>query len=148
MRNDRRSADCMLFSLLIAAIIAIGCGEGRTSRYQDAAAARRSGDVSRGWLPEYLPDSASGIVEFHFVDGDQSWTAFDCAKACVATLREMSSLASLGPVPSPSSPELRWPDATMIRGVETRLRKGKVYDTIIIDEPGNRAYVWRRSSVR
>ena len=120
-----------------------------TSEYGNIAAARLDGGIERGWVPDYLPESASGLVEFHFIDGGESWLTFLCPASCATTLRELSDTAPRDiAVRSPPAGRLRWPAADGMRDIAPRLRATQQNrDVILIDTADGRAYVWRRSGV-
>ena len=65
-----RPLTALLRSLLLAVAMGslTGCDDDIRANYANAAAARADGAVKRGWLPEALPDSATGITESHNLD--------------------------------------------------------------------------------
>jgi hypothetical protein len=63
-------------ALLATTGMLLSCGERPELSYPDAAAARRAGAVERGWIPEWLPNSAHTIHEAHSVDTNQTMLAF------------------------------------------------------------------------
>jgi hypothetical protein len=56
--------------------LAMGCGETRSSSYPDRGAAVADGAVLRGWLPEWLPSTASEIEEWHDLDTNRTIASF------------------------------------------------------------------------
>lgn len=132
--------------LVLLAIVFAACTEGQTSRYENIAAVRLAGGTHRGWVPDYLPNSGSSIVEFHFVDGDESWLTFLCPASCATALRGLSDPALPDAATrSPPTRKLPWPDAETLRRIESRIRvSGQNRDVIMIDTSDGRAYVWHR----
>jgi len=58
-------------SLLLFALFLSACrfsGERPYSIYETAAEARLAGSIDRGWLPDWLPQSAYQIHEYHDLD--------------------------------------------------------------------------------
>jgi len=53
-----------------------GCGETSTARYATREEAAKDGAILRGWLPEWLPASASEIYETHDLDTNKSSAFF------------------------------------------------------------------------
>lgn len=79
-------AGCALVSFLC-----VGCGGNDyvESRYDDLAAASEAGAVAHGWVPSFLPASATAIRETHNLDTNEVWmtfsmvqNAFDGVDAC------------------------------------------------------------------
>lgn len=61
-RRVRVGTTAAILSLLAA------CGEDRYSHYPNYTAAVDAGAVDRGWLPSYVPTSATEIAEAHDID--------------------------------------------------------------------------------
>lgn len=66
MHRNRRLA----LSVMVIVLVWCGCQrlETQESSYATAALAREAGAVRRGWLPEFLPPSATDIREHHNLD--------------------------------------------------------------------------------
>lgn len=60
--------------VMVAGIVS--CGERTEVFFTNADAARRAGAVDRGWIPDWLPNSARGIHEAHDIDTNQGLVAF------------------------------------------------------------------------
>jgi len=58
----------MLAAVLMAATILCGCSEYKSSEFGSYSEARDSGLIERGWIPEFIPQSAYDIRERHRVD--------------------------------------------------------------------------------
>src|SRR5262249_19500679 len=56
--------------------------------YGDIAPVRKDGGFVRGWLPDFLPDTASDIWEFHRVESPQTWGCF-MSPSGLSTVREV-----------------------------------------------------------
>jgi hypothetical protein len=71
-------------SLLLPAIIATiaGCGwfETRESFYANYSQAVSDGAIIKGWLPMFLPHSATNIAERHDIDTNEIWVQFYFSK--------------------------------------------------------------------
>jgi hypothetical protein len=61
-------------SILVLALL--GCQEAYESHYPDRAAAVADGAIARGWLPEWLPQTATDIHEWHDLDTNSSKASF------------------------------------------------------------------------
>jgi len=62
--------------ILLSVMFAVACGETVESRYPDRAAAVADGAIRRGWLPEWLPSSATNIEEWHDLDTNRTVASF------------------------------------------------------------------------
>jgi hypothetical protein len=67
------------YSVLTLLVLALSCGETRESHYPDRAAAVSDGAIKRGWLPEWLPRSATNIDEWHDLDTNRTIASFSYA---------------------------------------------------------------------
>jgi len=54
-----------------------GCSERFESTYADKAAAIQDGAIHRGWIPGWIPESATALREMHDLDTNEVWLAFD-----------------------------------------------------------------------
>lgn len=52
----------------LVVVLLVGCDESQTSRYSSTSEARSRQLFEKGWLPDILPESASGIVVTTYVD--------------------------------------------------------------------------------
>lgn len=53
---------------LVLSLLLTACMESREMLYEDREAAVHDGAIVRGWLPEWLPASATDIYSWHNVD--------------------------------------------------------------------------------
>jgi hypothetical protein len=58
----------MGLALACFAVVLAGCGETFENRYSDRDEAKKAGAFERGWLPEWLPSSATNVREIHNLD--------------------------------------------------------------------------------
>jgi hypothetical protein len=58
------------------AFLAAGCSETFEKHYADRREAEKDGAVVRGWLPDWLPSSATDIREIHNLDTNKSAFSF------------------------------------------------------------------------
>lgn len=84
------------FRLAVPLILVLGlcaCKETPESTYTSRQAAEQAGAFSRGWLPAFLPSSASDLRELHNLDSNESLLRFSFMPADLPTIT-----ASLQPV--------------------------------------------------
>lgn len=62
--------------VVLAAIRYMEYTENPKSAFESYEEMERSGLIARGWLPQYLPPSATDIEESHNLDTNRVWAAF------------------------------------------------------------------------
>lgn len=63
-------------SVLCATVIFQSCREGRESYYASLSDAVAAGEITRGWVPDFLPASSHAIHEVHNPASPRTWCAF------------------------------------------------------------------------
>jgi len=119
------------------------CGERVSTSYADFAAAQTSGAVARGWVPGWLPNSASELHEIHDVDTNQSMLTFDYGRSSKFVIPE-SCVANSGPVPDPPFAVRWWPELPKGTNTGTHLyvcESGAA--TLLVREADSRVWYWR-----
>lgn len=66
---------------LVLVLAATGCTGAATTQYENYEKANRSGAIDRGWLPDFLPASATNIIESHNVEIDSMRAEFTFASS-------------------------------------------------------------------
>lgn len=101
-----------LCCILLAAAIACEALERREESYPSMAEARRAGVPKRGWLPDWLPDSATEVKVWYYVDGPDVRIRFRCGSGCRAFLERCcgpdglaSMIPEFGPGGRPAQPQ-------------------------------------------
>lgn len=135
----------------LASFACFGCGGGDfvESRYEDHAAAAAAGAMTRGWLPSFLPASATTIREAHNLDTNEVWATFmiapgamDDNNACQRSDRSgvlLPRRAGIG----------WWPDALSERSAEEPPAVGYTYFRcgttafIAVDGSSGAVYYWQ-----
>lgn len=72
------SRSAIFLSVLLAGFVS-ACDELQESYYDSRAAVVRDGAIQRGWIPDFLPESAANIREFHDLDSNETWLRFSAA---------------------------------------------------------------------
>ncbi len=101
-----------------------------TAFYKDRGEAASDGAMSRGWIPEFLPNSATNICEQHDIDTNRGAIAFSASPQELRTLK-----ATLEPVNTtiPSSDALgpwfvptfeQWPTYLRRKNVHMLVKNG------------------------
>jgi hypothetical protein len=131
-----------------------GCSEVVGASYATYADAERAGAVARGWLPSFMPRSATDIREVHDLDTNAQWLRFrvPAGDTSVATgaapLPMIEARRSARKPPSAIGrwlPELRDPPLVTPRAsvrAYRHLGPGPGARCIALDTRQNEAYAW------
>jgi hypothetical protein len=102
----------VIFLVLSVASIALyrACRESRESLYGSLADAVKAGEVTRGWLPDFLPESSRNIRMLYSADSARTWCAFEFAPDDSQRLREKITNVDVLPerVKHIGNPGVRW----------------------------------------
>ena len=112
----------------------------RDSYYASLADARKDGAIDRGWIPDYLPESAHTIHEVHDMSPSRGWCAFEFIPSDSTGLRKsVQSVDGWPPsvkrIPSPGKPW--WPPFLEGSLDAEKIRQGgfDLYTVVSADTP-------------
>lgn len=122
---------------VVSSVLLQGCRERHEYFYPSLADATRSGEITRGWMPEFMPASSRAIHIAHAAESPRTWCVFDFSPEDSQRLREnLRSVTSLPPrvkrigTPGPSW----WPD--FLKGdVDVATISGNGFASYIVTEP-------------
>jgi hypothetical protein len=125
---------CVGLSLIVAA----GCGDRRESFYPSLAYAISAGEINRGWIPDFLPESSRAIHIIYDPASPRTYCVFEFSPN--DSQRLMKNLTNLDALPPsvkdvPRSGVSWWP--AMLKGnldVEKIHRAG--FTLYVVEEPG------------
>jgi len=136
-------------SVLVATVLLCSCNEMFESRYANKAEADRDGAISRGWIPSWLPASATDIREIHDIDTNETWLKFAAMEADLLALATQCSAIPGAPKRLPPQIRSWWPGDLS----DDRARPVDAYQFLAchadhggylaIDRKNARAYYWR-----
>ena len=128
------------------------------SEYASYTDAIRDGAIARGWLPPFIPTTATVIREVHNIDTNEQWLSFSLPSQEVHTLSTMLTTISLDEARTSlyrvDSKVGDWPPelSTKKPGRQpksehlTTLRTVDGVYGVAIDKRKNRIYVWSTTS--
>jgi hypothetical protein len=129
-------AQIMLF--IFAGVFFQGCGERPESSYPLLADATDAGAVTRGWIPNFLPESSHDIHEMHDITSSRTWCSFQFSPNDAQRFRD-SLVTSLDELPqslrhidSPHKPW--WPDF-LENGLDAKKLHDKGFMLYVVEEP-------------
>ena len=70
----------LLFTILVSALLA-ACSTVKQFEYADMQAVAEASQGARSWIPEFIPDSATNIIEIHDLDTKQLCLQADVPEA-------------------------------------------------------------------
>lgn len=80
-----------LSSMILVLAVLTACDSGlRSSHYKTLEEAKKSGAIDKGWLPDFLPPSATDIQEIHHIELDRIRVEFSFAKDDINFLKPFS----------------------------------------------------------
>jgi hypothetical protein len=95
--------------LAAASVVLAACAETVDESYATFADAQAAGAVVRGWVPEWLPVSASNIREAHNLDTNSFMVRFAVPKGTDLQLPKACEPVALNVPPSPPFRRTWWP---------------------------------------
>lgn len=95
--------------LVVAGIIALHWFENPKSEYDDYSSVVEDDAIGRGWIPDFLPKSATNIVEQHPIDASYGYVSFDADARDIANLYEICRRMEYTEVKYFSSYPYWWP---------------------------------------
>ena len=140
--------------LIVFLLLGSGCAETMTASYATYSDAERAGAVARGWIPTFVPRSATDILEAHDLDTNHQWLRFrvpagDTAVAVsgtpisLAVARQTASSPPAGL--APWLPELRDPPLVTPRSgirIYRHAPSGIGAWCVALDTRENLVYAW------
>ena len=104
-----------LFPVLIAVLALSGCVEQSHRHYASRSGAVAAGELARGWLPVWVPETAAEIRLQGDLDTNRVWLSFELPPSDSAELRSnlrrlSGEEASALPVSRPWRSSRWWPD--------------------------------------
>lgn len=134
----------------VLGLFAAACRENVENSYGTYQQAVADGAVRRGWLPEWLPPTATNIREWHNVDTNATYVSFTYGQAKPSDFLAFCERTSGVALPSHRG----WPITTAERSVLQYYRcaekdsfvgaRSSVHQTwVAIDPPRTKAYFWR-----
>lgn len=136
--------------IALLVLSAVACREDFETSYRTYHDAVADGAIARGWLPAWLPPTATDIVEWHNLDTNATFASFNYGSAATLTFLSKCEPTSRRPLrsqPRSASWPRDWSDLQFYSCVEkTRFADGRVEvreTWVAIDRKRTRAYFWR-----
>ncbi len=90
--------------------------------YETMGKAREDGAIDRGWVPEYLPDTATNIRERHSQDTNEGWGTYSFGDLDLSHFEKHWSHAQSAPLPGDPNrfhgePTIDWWPGTLNDGL-------------------------------
>ncbi len=128
--------------VLIAAALIAACSliDTQSASYADYRAVEANGAIGRGWIPAFLPESATDVREKHNLDTNTKLVRFDFDAGDLETLTQ-----ACPPTQHIVPPTLNanwWPDDLQDSvGAFFHCEGGRAY--LAVDATNMRAYFWK-----
>jgi hypothetical protein len=140
----------VLALLLLASVLSCGKAGPRETTYRSHVEAQRTGAFSAGFVPEFLPRSATSIRETHEPGSGATLVRFQFGASDLSALRSACSAVppdSQSPAQPAFSASVAWWPASLASGSLERFRCGSAPDSfLLLDLTSSTAYYWRQGT--
>lgn len=111
MQTHLRAARTILAVAVCLGPFIFGCGHDHSTFYSSLTDADKAGEITRGWLPDFLPKSSHAIRQVYDLSPSTEWCEFEFAPADAQSLRknvkeEVETLPA--PVADVPNPHVSW----------------------------------------
>jgi len=136
-----------LFTLM--ALLLVGCDwiESKEGHYPDMKAAGATGEISRGWIPAFVPESAVDIRLKYDVENNRTWLSFRGVIDGSALSGACLSVTTKNVTYPGNGPREWWPGALTVdsRGSKTEYEYYACKDgeMLAIDRTKAQVFLWR-----
>jgi hypothetical protein len=128
----------------LACILVMGCGDRRNLFYPALADADKAGELTRGWIPGYLPKTSRAI---HLVEQDSAsteWCGFEFSPSDSQELRKhIKTVDALPPsvrqIPSPGG---SWWPAVLKGNLNIEKIRDEGFELYMVEEPADSVSTW------
>jgi hypothetical protein len=136
--KNRLTARIVLLGMCIAANALLqACGDRQESSYATLADAIKAGEISRGWIPDYLPTSSHAIHIVYDPSSPRTWCAFEFSPADSQSLKK--NLTSVNALPQRlqrvDGPGATWWPDSLKGDLDVARFHGNGFDAYIAEEP-------------
>ena len=111
--------------LLGCILLLSACADDMHATYATYEEAREDGAIRRGWIPNFVPVSATNLQESHNLDTNERWLRFQCDAPSLKNIRKelIPILPDQVQLPRLKSTRIRpwWPDALRRLNAETQV---------------------------
>ena len=137
----------LLVTLMPLLLVSCDWIESKESHYPDMKAAAAAGEISRGWVPAFVPESAVDIRLKYDVENNRTWLSFH-GMVERSTLPEACIGVTTKDVTYPSSgPRGWWPGALTVTSKESNPEYEyyacKDGEMLAIDQAKAQVFLWR-----
>jgi hypothetical protein len=135
---SRRSYVALTLLCIIASLFCQACNDRRESFYPSLADAIKSGEITRGWTPDFLPASSRTIHVIYRVESPRTWCAFefppdDPQRLRTVLITSVHKLPAL--VRNVDSPNMSWWPDFLFGDLEAERIYRHGFNLYIIEEP-------------
>jgi hypothetical protein len=141
-RNERsyfRGRAGLVVLWVVVCVLCAGCNERRESRYRSLADALKAGEVTRGWLPDWLPASSRAITLAYDPSSPRTWCTFEFSPDDSQRLRERLTPVEGLPqrVRHVENPGLSWWPQFLTGELDVAESQKRGFELYVVEEPGS-----------
>lgn len=82
-----------LLAIALTTLLLTSCSDDIENHYSNYDRMKVSDSYKKGWIPDFIPKSASNIHERHNLDNNMVWMRFECDTSDLRRLTEVLELA-------------------------------------------------------
>lgn len=138
----KQKGESRLYLALVGICIVLGillqaCGGRSEMFYSSLADATKAGEISRGWIPDFLPNSTLSIHITYDPSSPQTWCAFEFSSSDAQSLREkLTSVAALPQrVKRVDNPGVSWWPDFLTGDLNPEKLRERDFDLYVVTEP-------------
>jgi len=138
-RKGRPPARALLLPALCIGLIQLvtSCGDRHESFYPSLSDAQRGGEITRGWIPTYLPQSSRSIHELYYLSPSTEWCSFEFAPSDSQSLRKNLTSVSALPraVERVPAPRVSWWPSDLTGNIDIQKARRSGFELYVVEEP-------------
>lgn len=142
-KSELQIRTCFIVAVVcLLAFFLFACsGEEPESFYQSLDGAEKDGAITRGWIPDFLPESSTKIHELHHLEGGKTWCAFEFPPGDSERLR--GHLKSAEGLPESlrqiRNPSVSWWPSILVGDVDADRVHRTGFDLYVVTAPDTRS---------
>jgi hypothetical protein len=144
MISSRRLVPMAALCVALACILGAGCDSRRELSYRAFADAVKAGEITRDWIPDYLPKTSRAI---HLVEQDspsREWCGFEFLPTDPQSLRESLKIIDALPpsVKRVRSPDVPWWPDVLKGNLDVEKIHQEGFELYVVEKPADSVSTW------
>jgi len=127
----------LLSACIVASAFLQACSDRHESSYASLDDAIKAGEITRGWIPDYLPKSSHAIHIIYAPSSPRTWCAFEFSPADSQALKKNLTSASVlsERVKHVDDPGLSWWPRFLKGDIDVARLRADGFEAYVVEEP-------------